>query len=77
MQLYYYADRLPPIDILWPPYVSATGPPERIFNQRTKYIVVDDIKIFSRPEWLLDGLEQNYQLETVINRMEIYRRMGS
>lgn len=78
LQLYYYADRLPPIDILWPSYISATGrPPERIFNQRTKYIVVDDIKIFSRPQWLLDELKQNYHLETVINGMEIYRRVGS
>ena len=77
MQLYYYADRMPPIDILWPSYVSATGPPERIFNPRTKYIVVDDVKIFSRPQWLLNGLEQNYRLEKVINGMEIYRRINS
>ena len=77
LQLYYYTDRMPPIDILWPSYISATGPPERIFNARTKYIIVDDAKIFSRPQWLLTGLEQNYQLETTINRMEIYRRIGS
>jgi 4-amino-4-deoxy-L-arabinose transferase-like glycosyltransferase len=77
LQLYYYADRIPPVDILSPSYVSATGPPERIFNARTKYIVVDDVKIFSRPQWLLDGLEQSYQLETVIGGMEIYRRTGS
>ena len=72
LQLYYYADRLPPIDILWPSYVSATGPPERIFNQRTKYIIVDDVE--KRPQWLLDGLDQNYYLETLVERMEIYRR---
>jgi len=77
LQVYYYADRLPPIDIPWPIYVSATGPAERIFNPRTKYIILDDIKIFSRPQWLLDGLKQNYHLETVINQMEIYRRTTS
>lgn len=76
LQTYYYADRLPPIDILWPSYVSATGPPERIFDPRTKYIVVADSNIFSRPEWLLKGLEQYYFLETTINGMEIYRRTG-
>jgi hypothetical protein len=75
LQLYYYADRLPPIDIVWPSYISATGPPQRIFNPHTKYIIVDDVKIFSRPQWLLDGLEQNYHLETVINGMEIYRHI--
>jgi 4-amino-4-deoxy-L-arabinose transferase-like glycosyltransferase len=74
MHLYYYADRLPPIDILWPSYVSSTGAQERIFNPRTKYIIVDDDKIFLRPQWLLNGLEQNYELETIINGMEIYRR---
>jgi 4-amino-4-deoxy-L-arabinose transferase-like glycosyltransferase len=75
VQVYYYADRLPPIDILWPPYVSATGPPERIFDPRTKYIVVADAKIFFRPEWLINGLEQYYFLETTINDLEIYRRI--
>jgi 4-amino-4-deoxy-L-arabinose transferase-like glycosyltransferase len=74
MHLYYYADRLPPIDILWPSYISATGPPERIFNARTKYIIVDNAQIFFRPQWLIDELEPNYHLETIINGMEIYRR---
>ncbi len=72
LQEYYYADRLPPIDILWPEYISATGAPQRIFNPRTKYIVVDDIKF--RPQWLLDGIARNYFLETVIMGTEIYRR---
>jgi 4-amino-4-deoxy-L-arabinose transferase-like glycosyltransferase len=72
LQEFYYADRLPPIDILWPEYVSATGPPERIFNPRTKYIVVDNVKL--RPQWLMDGLDEKYFLETVIQGTEIYRR---
>ncbi len=72
LQEFYYADRLPPIDFLWPEYISATGSPQRIFTPRTKYIVVDDIK--SRPQWLLDGLARNYFLETVIMGTEIYRR---
>ena len=76
-QLYYYADRLPPPDMQGFTYVSNTGRSERIFNPRIKYVVVDDMKIFSRPQWLLDGLERSYLLETVINGMEIYRRKGS
>lgn len=74
LQAYYYTDRLPPIDIPWPVYVSATGPAERIFDPRTKYIIMGDAQIFSRPQWLISGLEQNYRLETIINGMEIYRR---
>jgi dolichyl-phosphate-mannose-protein mannosyltransferase len=77
LQPYYYADRLPPIDIIAPLYVSATGRPERIFDPRTKYIIVDDVKIFARPEWLIDGLKQNYFLEAVIDGIEIYRRKAS
>jgi hypothetical protein len=74
IDVYYYADRLPPIDILWPAYVEATGSPNRIFTPRTKYILVDIPKQGSIPQWLTDGLAANYKLETVIKRTEIYRR---
>ena len=74
VQAYYYADREPPIDILWPSYVSATGPAERIFNSNTKYIIVDNPEIFERPEWLLSGLHKYYHLETTINGMDFYLR---
>jgi hypothetical protein len=76
MQLYYYADREPPIDFLWPSYVSATGPPQRIFEARTRYLIVDSEELYFRPQWLIDGLERQYVLETVINNYEIYRRLG-
>lgn len=71
---YYYADRLPPVDILWPSYISATGSPTRIFGPQTKYIVLDTPERMRRPQWLLDGLAADYYLETIINGREIYRR---
>jgi 4-amino-4-deoxy-L-arabinose transferase-like glycosyltransferase len=74
VDVYYYADRTPPIDILWPSYVAATGSPERIFDPRTKYIVLDTPKRMDRPQWLLDGLAAKYRLETTIEGREIYRR---
>jgi hypothetical protein len=70
---YYYTDRLPPIDILWPSYAAATGSPNRIFNPRTKYIILDTPKRWPRPQWLMDGLAAGYDLETVIEGKEIYR----
>ncbi len=73
VQYYYYADRRPPIDILWPSYVSATGPPQRIFNPRTKYILVADHK--DRPQWLIAGLDHYYFLETHIDVYQLYRRI--
>jgi 4-amino-4-deoxy-L-arabinose transferase-like glycosyltransferase len=79
VQLYYLADRTPPIDILWTDYISATGPAERIFHENTKYIVVRKLKManrpeFPRPQWFVDGLARNYTLETTLGNHEIYRR---
>ena len=75
VDVYYYADRTPPIDILWPSYVGATGSPERIFDPRTKYIVLDTPERWPRPQWLMEGLASAYHLETVIEGREIYRRV--
>ena len=72
---YYYTDRVPPIDMLWPSYVSTTGSPDRIFDERTRYIILDTPERIDRPQWLLDGLAKNYALETVIEGREIYRRI--
>ena len=73
IDIYYYADRLPPIDILWPSYTLVTGSPSRIFNARTKYIIMDISEKGSPPQWLLNGITANYELETVIEGSEIYR----
>lgn len=74
VQIYYYADREPPIDILWPDFIFATGPAERIFTPRTKYIVLDTPERIEHPQWLMDGLARDYDLETTIADHEIYRR---
>jgi hypothetical protein len=75
VEVYYYTDRMPPIDILWPVYVSATGSPQRIFDPRTKYIVLDTPQKMDRPRWLIEGLASNYELETTLYNREIYRRI--
>lgn len=76
VDIYYYADRTPPIDILWPSYVEATGSPDRIFDPHTKYIVLDTPERMPRPQWLMDGLASEYHLEAVIEGREIYRRIS-
>ena len=73
VQSYYYADREPPIDIIWPDYIFVTGPATRIFDPRTKYIVLDEPENLEHPQWLIDGLKRYYYLETVIGGQEIYR----
>jgi hypothetical protein len=76
VQIYYYADRIPPVDVLWPDYLFLAGPPEQIFNPRTKYIVLDTPKKIDHPQWLMDGLARSYDLETVIGGQQIYRRQA-
>jgi len=76
VQPYYYADREPPVDILWPEFLSVTGPAERIFDPRTKYIVLDTPERMEHPQWLMDGLQRYYYLETTIDDQEIYRRQS-
>jgi hypothetical protein len=75
VQVYYFADRLPPVDIIWTSDISSTGSPQRIFERQTKYIIVDPIEGFPRPEWLVDGLSRYYVLETTIMDKQIYRRV--
>lgn len=73
---YYYTDREPPVDILWPSYISATGSPTRIFDSRTKYIILDQPERMHRPPWLMEGLATDYFLETTVEGWEIYRRQS-
>jgi hypothetical protein len=74
VQSYYYADRKPPVDVLWPEYLFAFASPQQIFDPRTKYIVLDKPENLDHPQWLMDGLHHDYHLETVIGGQEIYRR---
>ena len=76
VQSYYYADRKPPVDILWPDYLFLVGAEDRIFDPRTKYIVLDRPEKLDHPQWLMDGLNRYYYLETVIGGQEIYRRQS-
>jgi hypothetical protein len=76
VQAYYYADRKPPVDVLWPDFVHVTGPisAERILGPRTKYVVLNNPKKMGRPGWLASGVQHYYYLETIIGEHEIYRR---
>ena len=73
-QIYYLTDRQAPIDIIWPSYAEATGPYQRIFIPRTKYIIVGNSIVAAKPNWLSKELEKSYTLETIIEDMKIYHR---
>jgi len=75
VQSYYYADRNPPVDMIWPVYLFVTGSGERIFDPRVQYIVFDPEKE-GRPRWLIDGLKRYFYLETMFGDQEIYHRIS-
>jgi len=76
VQAYYYADRNPPVDVIWPDLVHQTGQKsaDQILCSGTKYVVVDSPERMERPRWLIDRLQRDYYLETIIGGHEIYRR---
>ena len=75
VQVYYLADRLCPIDIIWPLYAEATGPYQRIFGERTRYVILGESNNIPRADWLYTELAKQYVLETTIRGQEIYRRL--
>jgi 4-amino-4-deoxy-L-arabinose transferase-like glycosyltransferase len=88
VQLYYLAQRRAPFDLLWPVYATDIGPYQEIsdlqtkyliFEQNTKYIIIDrsqDKPPPNRPDWFNANLLEKYVLETVIADQEIYRSLG-
>ena len=75
VQVYYLADRRTPVDVVWPINVDATGPPERVFNPATKYIILGRSNaVREQPDWLLNGIDQYFIEEEKIDNQIIYRR---
>lgn len=76
MEFYWLVERQCVIDMIWPIAVDVSGPPERIFQ--AKYIVIGNYTIVGMeymPDWLAEGLESQYELETIVHGRRIYRRV--
>jgi hypothetical protein len=73
-QVYFYADRRSPIETIWPLYATAFGSYERILIPQTKYVILGHSIYVQVPEWLLNGLANDYHLDKVIGDYELYRR---
>lgn len=73
VQLYYLADRRPPVDVIWPYQMIVTGAYRRIATPQTRYFIVDPASAtvaLIQPE-----ISKHYTLETVIYDQKIYRRI--
>ena len=76
VQIYYLSDRRLPFDVVWPINVDATGSPERVFNEKTKYIILGQSnRVREIPDWLREGLERDYTLEETIEGQQIFRHV--
>jgi hypothetical protein len=75
-QIYYYAERNAPIDMIWPNQAELTGSYERIFSPQTQYILVGKSMYLPEPAWMQEELDEAYQLEKVIDEQRIYRRVA-
>jgi hypothetical protein len=75
VQVYYYADRLSPIDLIWPVNIQARGNFRSIFTPRTRYVIFEENMVSEKPDWLPDNFEQLYQYETTIGGAQLYKRI--
>ena len=76
-QIYYLAERRAPIDIIWPTYAESTGPYERIFSSKTKFIIVGKSYLAETPDWLYKEIAKSYGFDEKIGDQIIYRRNDS
>jgi 4-amino-4-deoxy-L-arabinose transferase-like glycosyltransferase len=74
MHLFYQANRRAPVDIIWPVYASAITSRDHIFE--ATYIIVGPTTFgyTSLPDWLANGLAENYELEATLQDKYLYRR---
>ena len=75
VQLYYLINRRPPIDMIWPIDIVASGPPQRILESQTSYIIVDERREPTPPDWLTAALATEYSLEAHFEEQLVYRRL--
>lgn len=75
VQLYYLANRRPPIDMIWPIDIGASGPPQRIFTSETRLIIIDQQREPAPSNWFMAELAANYELMAQFDDQFIYRRV--
>ncbi len=74
VQLYYLANRRPPIDMIWPIDIGASGSPQQIFTPETRFIIIDQRREPVPPSWFMAELAANYELMTQFDEQLIYKR---
>ncbi|HXV43130.1 MAG TPA: hypothetical protein VEC96_08705, partial [Anaerolineae bacterium] len=78
-QLYFLANRRCALDFIWPLYLThpaipgSETMPGRLLAPTTKLIIISQN---DPPDWLVDGLAQNYRLAETISGRKIYQRIG-
>lgn len=74
VQLYYLANRRPPMEMIWPIDIVATGLPQRVFTPQTRLIIIDERRELAPPDWFQAELADNYELLTQFDEQLVYQR---
>lgn len=75
VQLYFLVRRQPPIDMIWPIDMAASGPPQRVFTPQTRLIIIDRRREPAPPDWFMTELATSYLLEAEFDEQLVYRRV--
>lgn len=74
VQIYYFAGRRTPADMLWPHYLDETAISQAL-SKKPLYVIVAPKIVFNVPiDFLLQEISDDYSLETVIGGLQIFRR---
>lgn len=79
-QICYLANRRSSSDVLWFEYVPLLGKPQRIFDTKPAYVILDAYALFATaqgmPDWLSQELTLSYRLVKTTGINEIYERIA-
>ncbi len=76
-QVYYLSGRRSSAPFIWPIQAVYIDDPAVVLGPSTRYVVVGEVLYGSRPDWLIEGLERDYFLETIIRGQRVYRRRAA
>jgi hypothetical protein len=76
IQIYYFTDRRPPVEFLWPTNIGLAASPEKILDPSTRFIVIGrPILAPALPDFIVDGLARDYEVVMELeDTTRIYQR---
>ena len=75
-QVYYLAERVASVDVIWPIYISLLGHPERAIDSQPAFIITGPVLMLddNAPKWLTTALTKSYHYDISFGEYKIYKR---